>query len=179
MSGGATGWGWYRLSDEWAARLVAAARVRAGQPVVELGAGDGALTVALATAGARVIAVELHPGRAERLRRRVAGLDVAVVEADIADFRYPRRPVRVVANPPFATVSRLLHDAVAAPGVTAVDVVLPVTVARRWAEGRNKPRRFDATFGPRVPRRAFTPAPRVDCVLLQLRRRYGPADHRY
>ena len=57
-------WGWHRLADEWAARVVAAADVRPGELVLDIGAGTGGLTGYLARAGARVVAVELHPGRA-------------------------------------------------------------------------------------------------------------------
>jgi 23S rRNA (adenine-N6)-dimethyltransferase len=172
VSGGGSGWDWYRLAPDWADRLVQAACVRPGELVVELGAGDGALTVPLAVAGARVIAVELHAGRAERLRQRVAGLDVRVAEIDAADFRYPRRRLRVVSNPPFGLASTLIRAAVGQPGVAALDLVLPRSVALRWADPRTRAaRRFRGTLGPTVPRRAFTPAPKVDCAILQLRRR--------
>ena len=54
--------------------------------VVDLGAGDGALTASLERTGARVLAVELHPARAAELRSRFAGTRVAVVEVDLAAF---------------------------------------------------------------------------------------------
>jgi 23S rRNA (adenine-N6)-dimethyltransferase len=139
--------------------------------VIELGAGDGALTVPLAATGAQVIAVELHPRRAEALRDRVGGLGVRVVEMDAGEFRYPRRRVRVVANPPFGIASALIRAAVGQPGVAALDLVLPRQLAQRWAADRTRvTRRFQARLGPAFPRRAFAPAPRVDCLLLQLRR---------
>ena len=172
MSGGGSRWDWYRLRPDWAERLVEAAGVRRGELVVELGAGDGALTLPLAAAGARVIAVELHAGRAQRLRDRVTDLDVRVVELDVLDFRYPQRRVRVVANPPFAIASTLIRAAVGQPAVAALDLVLPRAVALRWADGHSRAtRRFRAALGPGFPRRAFAPAPRVDCVVLHLRRR--------
>ena len=172
MSAGGSRWGWYRLQPDWADRLVEAAEIGHGELVIELGAGDGALTVPLAVAGARVIAVELHPRRAQRLRERVAELDVAVVQLDALDFRYPSRRVRVVANPPFGIGSALIRAAVQQPGVAALDLVLPRAVAQRWHDDRGRSRRrFRSRLGLPVPRRAFTPAPRVDCQVLQLRRR--------
>lgn len=172
MSGGGARWDWHRLQPDWADWLVETATVRRGELVVEIGAGEGALTIPLAATGARVIAVEKHAGRAARLRERVDGLDVRVVEMDALDFRYPSRRVRVIANPPFGIASSLIRAAVGQPGVAALDLVLPRTVARRWVDDRTRvTRRFRGALGPTVPRRAFTPSPRVDCALLQLRRR--------
>ena len=99
-AGSRRSWGWHQLVDEWAAQVVAGAGLRPGVLVVDLGAGDRALTAPLVAAGARVLAVELHPRRAARLRERFAADPVTVVECDIADFRLPRRPFQVVANPP-------------------------------------------------------------------------------
>ncbi len=92
--------GWHRLADEWAARVVAAAEVRPGELVLDIGAGTGALTRHLVRAQARVVAVELHPGRAALLRQRFP--DVTVIEADAVHLRLPARPFRVVASPPYA-----------------------------------------------------------------------------
>ena len=81
-----TPWGYHELFDPWAERLVDAARIHLGDLVLDIGAGSGALTAKLLAAGARVIAVELHPQRARRLRQRF-GSSVVVVEADASDLR--------------------------------------------------------------------------------------------
>ena len=109
---GYTRWGWHRLDATWADRLVADAGISPGDLVVDIGAGTGAVTAPLVAAGARVIAVELHPRRVAQLRERFDGEDVTVVRADAADLRLPRRPFRVVANPPFACSSALVAEAV-------------------------------------------------------------------
>ncbi len=74
MSGNGTRrqWGWHPLRPDWARTLVSDSPVRPGDLVVDLGAGTGALTGPLLDAGARVIAVELHPGRASTLRSGTA-----------------------------------------------------------------------------------------------------------
>ncbi len=61
-AGGNVPWGWHRLAPGWAERLVADAGVRPGDLVLDIGAGDGAITAPLVVAGARVVAFELHPG---------------------------------------------------------------------------------------------------------------------
>jgi 23S rRNA (adenine-N6)-dimethyltransferase len=143
--------------------------VARGDLVLDIGAGDGALTGPLLELGARVVAIELHPGRAAALRRRF-GDDVRVVQTDAIDLRLPRRPFRVVANPPWVITEpllrRLLH-----PGSRLVraDLLLKRSTARRWADlGHANGHRFQA--GPTVPRRAFRPPPPTDGRVLVIER---------
>jgi 23S rRNA (adenine-N6)-dimethyltransferase len=171
------GWGWHRLAEHWADRIVAGAGVGAGDLVLDIGAGGGALTESLTRAGARVIAFELHPGRVEHLRRRFRDAPVTVVRADVADLLLPRRPFRVVSNPPFALTTQLMRRLLA-PGsrLVAADVILQRAAARRWASGSAPGagrwlREFDARLGSTVPRHAFAPPPAVDASVLVIRRR--------
>jgi 23S rRNA (adenine-N6)-dimethyltransferase len=165
-------WGWYRLDDEWAGRVVAAAEVRPGELVLDVGAGVGALTGPLVRAGARVIAVELHPGRAALLRRRFP--DITVIQADAASLRLPRRPFRVVANPPYGITADLLGLLLAArTRLVAADLVLQRAVVRKYADGRRPgtARAYRMSTGLVLPRHAFRPPPRVDSAVLVVRRR--------
>jgi 23S rRNA (adenine-N6)-dimethyltransferase len=161
-------WGWHRLSDDWAARVVSAAGIRPGQLVLDIGAGEGALTAHLVRAGARVIAVELHPARVRVLRRRFPG--VIVVHADASSVRLPGRPFRVVASPPYG-ISATLMRSLLAPGskLVAADLVLQRAVVRKYVSRTS--RRYNLAEGFTLPRRAFLPPPRVDSAVLVIRRR--------
>jgi 23S rRNA (adenine-N6)-dimethyltransferase len=170
-------WGWHRLTDDWAARIVADAGIGRGDFVLDVGAGSGILTAHLVAAGARVVAIELHPHRAQLLRARFADAPVKVVRADGADLRLPRRPFRVVANPPFGITTALVRRIVA-PGsrLVAAHVILPYHAARRWAEGNGPGARrvastYDLRVGCAVPRSAFVPPPPAGAAMLVVRRR--------
>jgi 23S rRNA (adenine-N6)-dimethyltransferase len=149
--------------------------VRPGELVLDVGAGDGALTGPLLAAGARVIAVELHAGRRAALRRRF-GSDVTVVSADASTVRLPGRPFRVVSSPPYSLSTELLRRLLA-PGsqLQAADLVLQRAVVARFVDGRASgsgrwSRNFVLQRGLALPRTAFTPSPRVDSAVLVIRR---------
>jgi len=167
-------WGWHPLRADWARRIVEQSPVRPGDLVLDLGAGDGALTSPLVDVGARVIAVELHPGRAEALRRRFAGDPVQIVSRDLADLYLPARPFRVVSSPPYTLSTALVRQLLSGDRLLSADLVLQRSAAHRLADrppGARHTRRYLLDVGPPVPRRAFDPPPRVDSAVLRVRRR--------
>jgi 23S rRNA (adenine-N6)-dimethyltransferase len=154
---------------------VADAGIGPGDLVLDVGAGTGALTGPLLAAGARVIAVELHPARAASLRARF-GSAVTVVQADAADLRLPTRPFRVVANPPFAVSTAVVRRLVA-PGSRLIraDLIVPWHLARRWVEGRGPGARrwalsFSVSLGRPIPRSGFSPPPPSGVAVLVITR---------
>jgi 23S rRNA (adenine-N6)-dimethyltransferase len=169
-------WGWHQLDAQWSQRLVDGSGVGAGDWVIDVGAGHGALTAPLLARGAHVIAVEQHPVRAQRLRDRF-GRDVVVVQADARELRLPRRPFHVVANPPFAITTELLKLLLQRGSrLQSAHLVVPRAAAQRWS-GPGAPaaarwsKDFQAQLGARVPRHAFRPPPSADARVLVLARR--------
>ena len=171
------------LRPELADRFVDDAGVTAGDFVVEIGAGAGAITAALARRGAEVIAVEIDPVWAERLRSTIGrGHDrrVRVVAADFLSWSLPARPFRVVACLPFgrttAILSRLLGDP--AGRLTRADVIVQWEVARKRSAVPASTLRSTAwapwwefRLGHRIPAAEFRPVPRVDGGVLVVTRR--------
>jgi 23S rRNA (adenine-N6)-dimethyltransferase len=160
-----TAWGWHPLRPEWAERLVASSPVRPGDVVVDLGAGDGALTTLLELTGCRVLAVELHPGRAAALRRRFEDTRVAVLEVDVASFRWPGHPFRVVANPPYAGINALVRRLLSLRQLRSADLVVAE------GAGRGLLRRYGdrLELGERVPAGAFRNRPPGGSRVLRIR----------
>lgn len=170
-------WGWHQLDSRWARRFVADAGVLPGDLVLDVGAGTGSITRALVAVGARVVAVELHSPRAAHLRNQFDQYDVTVVRADAADLRLPRRPFKVVSNPPFGITTSLVKRLVS-PGSRLIraDLLVPWHAARRWSS-RNAPgrerwdRHFMVHLGRPPPRSALRPPPPNDIAVLVVTRR--------
>jgi 23S rRNA (adenine-N6)-dimethyltransferase len=165
-------------SSALAAELVRAAGIRRGDLVLDLGAGTGVLTRALAGAGARVIPVELDPVLARGLRSRSPD----VVEENILRVRFPREPFRVLANLPFdcttAVLRRLLQPRV--PLLSADVIVQWGFAAKRsaiWPSTRlgvEWAAWHELSVARRIPRSCFAPPPSVDCGVLRVTRRDVP-----
>jgi 23S rRNA (adenine-N6)-dimethyltransferase len=161
---------------------VAEAGIAHGDLVLDIGAGTGALTGPLLACGARVVAFELHPGRAATLRQRFGRSRLTVVVADASDLRLPRRPFRVVANPPFAVTTSILRRLVA-PGSALVraDVVVPWHTGQRWLAGDGPGagrwlKTFEVATARSLPRDAFAPPAPGGATLLVIGRRSRPLD---
>jgi 23S rRNA (adenine-N6)-dimethyltransferase len=171
-----TRWGWHELDSRWAQRLVAGAGIEPGDLVLDIGAGSGAITEALHSAGARVVAIELHVGRAALLSERWSGNGVKVVRADASDLRLPRRPFKVVSNPPFAITSAVVRRLVShGSRLTSAHLIVPRYAACRWtdpsAPGRGRWQRlFDVQLGRPPPRSALRPVPPGEISLLIIKR---------
>jgi 23S rRNA (adenine-N6)-dimethyltransferase len=75
---------------------------------VEIGAGSGRVTKALAAPGTPLIAVEIDPRWARRLAAESLP-DVTVVNEDFLTLELPGRPVRLIGNLPFVSGTRMLR----------------------------------------------------------------------
>jgi 16S rRNA (adenine1518-N6/adenine1519-N6)-dimethyltransferase len=172
-------------------RIVRLSGVGEGSQVVEIGAGLGSLTLALAESGARVVAVEVDRGVVPVLREVVAGTPVEVVEADALILDWDDLLGRggdwaLVANLPYnvATplVVRVLEEA---PQVSSLLVMVQREVGERLAAVPGDPAYgavsvkvaywTTAAVVGRVPATVFVPRPKVASVLVRLVRRSAPA----
>jgi 23S rRNA (adenine-N6)-dimethyltransferase len=149
-------------------------------PVLELGAGNGALTEALLAIGAPITAVEIDPRRADRLKRKFTGR-VHIVEADMLTFEFGRHPHHVAANVPFHLTTPLLRRLLRGSHWDTAVLLLQWEVARKRAGVGGTTMLtaswwpwYEFALGPRVPAAAFAPVPSVDGGILVIRRRAVP-----
>jgi 23S rRNA (adenine-N6)-dimethyltransferase len=151
--------------------------------VYEIGPGKGIITAQLAGRCRRVIAVEKDRAMAERLRHRFAHMpNVTIVADDFLHVQLPRSPYKVFANIPFNITTAIMTKLTAAPN-SPDDIFL--TMQR---EAANKflgfPREslyavllkpwFAGSIVHSFRRENFAPDPRVDVVMLRLRKRGPP-----
>ncbi|MBQ3294786.1 methyltransferase [Candidatus Saccharibacteria bacterium] len=101
-------------SPRLALMLIGHSNIRRKDTVLEIGAGSGVITSALAKRCAKVVAVEQDAKTAALLRKNLAARNienVEVVEEDFLEFDLSRLPAgyKVFANPPFHLSSKIVH----------------------------------------------------------------------
>ena len=172
-------------------KIVDVAGVGPGDQVVEIGAGTGTLTRALAATGAHVVAYEVDAGLLPVLDEVTRGLSVElrfldVTDADLADELSGGRWV-MVANLPYNVGTPLLLDALRhVPQIERFVVMVQREVAERLVAGPGG-KQYGLpsvvtgihavgrlTF--RVPAQVFYPAPNVESGVVVLDRVQAPED---
>ncbi|HEV8179107.1 MAG TPA: rRNA adenine N(6)-methyltransferase family protein [Gaiellaceae bacterium] len=171
-------------SRAFANELVCDACVVPGTLVLDLGAGNGILSRALADAGARVRAVELDPAALRQLRARFGNdARVEVVEGDATTLPLPQEPFVVVANLPFAAGTSILRRLLGDPRVplTQLDAIVEWGLAAKrtavWPStllGCTWGAWYELRLVRRVPGACFAPPPSVDAAVLRATRRPEP-----
>ncbi len=169
-------------SPKLAGFLIGHSNIKKRDTVLDIGAGSGVITAALAKRCRRVIAVEPDAQTLELLRKNVSQLEnVQIVAQDFLEMKLPDEPYKVFANPPFHLSSAILHKLDEAPNPPeAIYLILQKQFALKLL---NNDRHYTSQLGKqlfvhyapriRLPMRPnyFTPPPAVPCVLLELKRR--------
>ena len=166
-------------------RIAHLARVGPGDRVIEIGAGLGSLTLALAETGARVTAVEIDPGLVPLLRVNLGATPgVDIVHADATELEWTAllgdEPGWVlVANLPYNVATPLVADIVTrVPAVSRMLVMVQREVAERFAARPSTPEwgavsvriglYAEARIVGHVPATVFLPRPNVESSLVEI-----------
>ncbi len=168
------------LRDARAIRRVADAAAPTAALAVEIGAGDGALTAALAARYPRVRAWEIDERLIPALGRRLSGsAGVEIVADDALAAPAPPEPFDVVANVPYGATAEVVRWCLAAGSLRTATLLTQLEYARKRSGHGGRWSRLTILTWPevswalrgRVARGAFRPVPRVDGGVLVLRRR--------
>ncbi len=170
-------------------RVARLAGVGPGDRVVEVGAGVGSLTLALAETGAEVLAVEVDHLLVPALREVVEPVGVQVVEADAlrldwGDLLGPE-PWVLVANLPYNIATPLVVGLLeGVPAISRMLVMVQREVGERLAAGPGGEAYgavsvkvaywARATVVGGVPPTVFWPRPKVESALVDIRRHPRP-----
>ena len=179
----------YRLSQHFlrsprvALMLIGHSNLKKRDLVVEIGAGSGVITSALAHRVREVVAIEPDKVTAAKLRENLAkrGIDnVKVVEKEFKDYTLPSEPYKVFANPPFHISSEIVHKLIEADNPPeAFYLILQKQFALKLL---NTDRHYTSQLGREVIQKYvtkiryplkptdFTPPPNVPTVLFEAKK---------
>lgn len=178
----------YQLSQHFlrgpklAGFLIGHSNIKKRDVIIDIGAGSGVITAALARRCKQVIAIEPDHETAELLRKNVEKYEnVTIVEQDFMEYQLPDGDYKIFANPPFHLSSAILHKLDEAENPPkAIYLILQKQFALKLL---NNDRHYTSQLGKqlfinyapriRLPMKPeyFTPPPAVPAVLLELKRR--------
>lgn len=177
---------YFLRSPEFIKELVGHTSIKSSDLVYDIGAGSGAITAVLAGRAKFVVAIEFEPRMAQKLRENIDGRypNVDVIEGDFLDIELPSKPYKIFANIPFHLSSPIIHKITEDknPPVAAFLIVqkqfanklLPNYDGFTGQLGMM----IGPTFGVRIrrplKRTDYSPAPAVDTVLIEIKRRDEP-----
>ncbi|MEP6940025.1 MAG: 16S rRNA (adenine(1518)-N(6)/adenine(1519)-N(6))-dimethyltransferase RsmA [Rudaea sp.] len=165
-------------------RIVEAVSPRADDTLIEIGPGDGALTLPLLRAAGRLTAIELDRDLIEPLRERAARVgELLIIHRDVLGIDFTELAgggrLRLVGNLPYNISTPILfHVLDHAPAIEDMHFMLQKEVVDRMAAapGSKTYGRLsvmlqlrcgvDPLFG--VPPSAFRPPPKVDSAVVRL-----------
>lgn len=162
-------------------RLIGKTDISGQDTVLEIGAGKGHITKVLSERCKEVIAYEIDGELYRRLLPRTAA-NVRLYHGDFLKCRLPGSPYKVFSNIPFSRTTEILRKLTGAPRPAAgIWLVMEKGAAKRFC---GLPREdldslllkpfFEASILYFFKREDFHPAPRVDTVLLELKRKAVP-----
>jgi len=169
-------------------QIISAVRIKKGETILEIGPGTGILTAALLNARAKVVAVEKDDRATEFLTEKflkeIIDGRLKLIHGDILDpkiFHFPfsifNLQYSIVANIPYYITGAILEKFLAhEPRPNRMVLLVQKEVAERIVARDGKESILSISvkaFGtPRiiakVPRGAFTPAPKVDSAILAI-----------
>ena len=172
----------FLLDENVVQKMIAAARVKAGDTVVEIGPGPGILTAALLEAGASVTAVELDMKMQALQKDRFEGKAIHIMGGDVLSFtnseiHSEETPYKVVANLPYNITSSILQKFLfEEPKPLSMTIMIQREVADRIMATPGQMSALAVMVQTmatvekvvNVPKGAFYPPPKVDSSVIHM-----------
>ncbi len=173
-----------------ARRIVKISGIQDGDRVLEIGAGLGSLTVELAGAGAKVVAVEFDRNLIDILREHTYGQEVQIVHGDamkmdfkelLEDFDPAGKSWTMVSNLPYNIATPLVISMLTqVPRIKKMVIMVQKEVAQRFIAKPNTKEygastlkiayfancKLEASFSPNI----FLPVPNIESALVTMER---------
>lgn len=156
--------------------------VKSTDTVVEVGAGAGTLTQALAESGCQVYSLEIDQRLQSILKERLDKYEnVELKFADALKYDFSQLPpFRLIANVPYYITTPLIMKFLALPNCLELNVLVAAEVAERIVAPHNTTLYGALSVGCQllanckiltsVPRTMFTPQPKVDSAFVSLKK---------
>ena len=157
--------------------LIGHTNIKKRDLVIDIGAGSGVITNALAKRCREVWAVEPDSETFKKLRQNVTAENVKFFQQDFLELDLPKEPYKIFANPPFHLSSKILHKLIESPNPPeAIYLILQKQLALKLI---NTDRHYTSQLGMQIiknydtkiryPLRPtdFTPPPAVPTVLYE------------
>ena len=173
-------------------RLVWMSRIGLSDTVYEIGPGNGIITAELASVAERVIAIEKDPELVRRLRERFRSVEnVEIVENDFLNYSFriradgqqtPVSQYKIFASLPYNSTARIVRKILCEKsGLSEAYLIMQKEPAKRFS-GSPRETLFSILVKPffefqivsHLRRTDFCPVPKVDSVLLSIKRRASP-----
>jgi|SRR5690625_1247068 len=178
----------FLLDHQLIRQIILQADINRNHLVLDIGAGEGALTEPLSKVAGRVIAIEKDPGLVSCLKQMFANEPhVTILCKDAGTVKMPGKPFRVVSNIPYGLTTHLFGRLMDRPGSSSFAggiIVIEWGAAKRFTEAYHRNPRligwntwFELNLVRKVKPACFSPPPRVDSAMVEIRRRERPAVH--
>jgi 16S rRNA (adenine1518-N6/adenine1519-N6)-dimethyltransferase len=168
----------FLLSEAVRDQLVDQANITSADTVMEVGAGLGFVTTALASKAGRVMAIEKDRTLAKRLADKFStNHSVEVIQGDALTIPIPAES-KIVSSPPYNISSKLVLHIIGSRFRVASLLLQEDFVGRLTARSGSREygrltvtlqTRAEAEYVTHVPKSAFYPQPRVDSAVATIR----------
>lgn len=176
---------YFLRSPQRVKELIGHSSIKPSDTVYDIGAGSGTISSVLAGRAKQVIAIELEPRMADKLRENMANYaNVKVLQTDFLSMPLPNDPYKIFSNIPFHISSEIVRKITQADNPpTAAYLIVQRQFGYKLVPS---PDRFTGQLGimigpefavrirSRLERSDYSPQPNVDTVMIEILKRAEP-----